>query len=49
LNQLFAKVAPALNAKTEDLEAVDGTVRVASDPGRRLSWKQACAKLAPCP
>jgi xanthine dehydrogenase YagR molybdenum-binding subunit len=49
LNQLFAKVAPALNAKPEELEAVNGTVRVAADPKRSLSWKQACAKLGALP
>jgi len=49
LNELFAKVAPALNAKPEDLEAVGGKVRVASDPGRSVSWKEACAKLGVTP
>ncbi|HKF44574.1 MAG TPA: xanthine dehydrogenase family protein molybdopterin-binding subunit [Thermoanaerobaculia bacterium] len=49
LNQLFAKVAPALNAKPEELEAVNGTVRVASDTKRSLPWKQACAKLGAMP
>ena len=42
---LFAKVAPALNAQPDDLEAVNGTVRVKSDPSRSLPWKQACAKI----
>jgi len=42
---LFEKVAPSLNAKPEELEAVDSTVRVAGDHSRSLSWKQACAKL----
>ncbi|HKO05486.1 MAG TPA: xanthine dehydrogenase family protein molybdopterin-binding subunit [Candidatus Acidoferrales bacterium] len=49
LNELFAKVAPALNAKPEDLEAVAGKVRVASDPGRAITWSQACAKLGATP
>jgi xanthine dehydrogenase YagR molybdenum-binding subunit len=49
LTQLFGKVAPALNAKPEELEAVNGTVRVAADPKRSLSWKQACAKLGAMP
>ncbi len=35
-DQLFAKVAPALKAQPEELEAVNGTVRVKSDPGRSL-------------
>lgn len=43
--QLFAKVASGLNAQPNDLEAVDGRVRVASDPSRGISWKEACSKL----
>ena len=46
---LFAKVAPALNAQPTDLESVNGTVRVKSDPSRSLSWKQACSKLGAVP
>jgi len=46
---LFAKAAPALNAQPADLEAVNGTVRVKSDPSRSLSWKQACSKLGAVP
>jgi xanthine dehydrogenase YagR molybdenum-binding subunit len=42
---LFAKVAPALNAQPDELQAADGRVQVKSDPGRSLSWKEACAKL----
>ncbi len=49
VNQLFGKVGPALNAKPEELEAVNGTVRVAADPKRSLPWKQACAKLGAMP
>jgi xanthine dehydrogenase YagR molybdenum-binding subunit len=48
-DQLFAKVAPALNAQPGDLECVNGTVRVKGDSGRSLSWKQACAKLGAMP
>ncbi|HJW99229.1 MAG TPA: xanthine dehydrogenase family protein molybdopterin-binding subunit [Terriglobales bacterium] len=44
-DQLFAKVAPALNAQPGDLEAIDGHVRVASNPSRSLSWKEGCSKL----
>ena len=44
-NQLFAKIAPALNVQPGDLETADGRVRVASDHNRSLSWKEACAKL----
>ena len=46
---LFAKAAPALNAQPSELECVNGTVRVKSDPSRSLSWKQACAKLGAMP
>jgi len=46
---LFAKVAQALNAQPDDLEAVNGTVRVKSDPSRGLAWKEACAKIGAMP
>ncbi len=46
---LFAKVAPALNAKPEELECVNGTVRVKADSSRSLSWKEACSKLGAMP
>lgn len=49
LDQIFAKVAPALEAKPEELEAVGGKIRVASAPARSLSWAQACAKLGGVP
>ncbi len=48
-DQLFAKVAPALKAQPEELEAVNATVRVKSDPSRSLSWKDACAKIGAMP
>ena len=46
---LFTAVAPALHAKPADLESVNGTVRVKSDPSRSLSWKQACSKIGARP
>ena len=46
---LFAKVAPALNAQPEELESVNGTVRVKGDSSRSLSWKEACSKLGAMP
>ncbi len=49
LNELLAKVAPYLDAKPDDLEAAEGTVRVAQDPGRAMTWNQACAKLGATP
>lgn len=45
--KLFDKAAPALKAQPSELEAVDGKVRVASDPGRSITWREACTKLAP--
>jgi xanthine dehydrogenase YagR molybdenum-binding subunit len=48
-DQLFAKVAGALKAQPEDLEAVNGTIRVKSAPSRSLSWKDACARLGTQP
>ena len=38
-------MAPSLDAKPEQLEAVNGTIRVKGAPNRSLAWKQACAKL----
>jgi xanthine dehydrogenase YagR molybdenum-binding subunit len=46
---LFVKVAPALNAQPDDLEAVKGTVRVKSDTSQSLSWKEACSKIGATP
>jgi xanthine dehydrogenase YagR molybdenum-binding subunit len=46
---LFEKVAPALNAKPEELECVKGVVRVKGAPDRSFTWKQACAKLGAMP
>lgn len=45
LNELLAKVAPALGATPDKLEAACGTIRVASDPTKAIAWHQACAKL----
>jgi xanthine dehydrogenase YagR molybdenum-binding subunit len=49
LNELFAKIAPSLDAKPEELEAWDGKVRVAGNPARAITWQQACAKLGAAP
>src|SRR5262249_33401932 len=49
LEELFAKVAPALSAQPTDLEAVGGNVRVKSNPAKSLAWKQATAKLGVTP
>jgi xanthine dehydrogenase YagR molybdenum-binding subunit len=49
LNELLDKVAPALGAKADDLEAVNGRIQVKGDPTKSLTWKQACAKLGATP
>jgi xanthine dehydrogenase YagR molybdenum-binding subunit len=49
LDQIFAKVAPALNAQPADLEAVGGKIQVKGNPARSLTWAQACAKLGTMP
>ena len=48
-DMLFEKVAPALKAKPEELEAASGMVRVKDDNSRSLSWKDACAKVGAVP
>jgi xanthine dehydrogenase YagR molybdenum-binding subunit len=49
LDQLFAKVAPALGVEPAALEAAGGRVRVKADPGKSLSWTEACGKLGGIP
>ena len=49
LNQLLEKVAPALEAKPAELEAVGGKIQVIGNPAKSLTWKQACAKLGTQP
>jgi xanthine dehydrogenase YagR molybdenum-binding subunit len=45
LDALFAAVAPSLGAPPDQLEAVDGHIRVKGNSAKSLTWKQACAKL----
>jgi xanthine dehydrogenase YagR molybdenum-binding subunit len=47
LAKLFEAAAPALSAQPEDLEAVDGTVRVKSDHKKSMTWAAACKKIGP--
>ncbi|HKP11983.1 MAG TPA: xanthine dehydrogenase family protein molybdopterin-binding subunit [Blastocatellia bacterium] len=49
LDALFAKAAPSLDARPEDLEAVGGRVLVKGQPNRSLTWQQACQKLGGMP
>lgn len=46
---LFAKAAPRLGATPDDLEAVEGTIRVKDSPDRQLTWKQALALFGRTP
>ena len=46
---LFAKVAPTLNAQPDQLECVNGTVRVKGYSSKSLSWKEACSKIGAMP
>jgi xanthine dehydrogenase YagR molybdenum-binding subunit len=47
LAKLYEVAAPALNAEPEQLEAVDGQIRVKGTPNKALSWAAACKKMAP--
>ena len=47
LAKLFEAVAPALNTQPENLEAVDGTVRVKGDTKKSMTWVAACKKIGP--
>jgi xanthine dehydrogenase YagR molybdenum-binding subunit len=49
LSEVLAKVAPRLGASADDLEAVAGAIRVKSDPGKSLPWKQAAAAIGVTP
>jgi xanthine dehydrogenase YagR molybdenum-binding subunit len=45
LDQLFAVVAPILGVPADQLVARDGFLQALGDSSKRLSWKEACAKL----
>ena len=45
LAKLFDAAAPSLNVPADQLEAVDGRIRVKGSPDKGMSWKQACQKL----
>jgi len=49
LNELLTKVAASLDAKAEELEAVNGKIQVIGNPAKSLTWKQACGKLGATP
>jgi xanthine dehydrogenase YagR molybdenum-binding subunit len=45
LAKLYEAAAPALGAQPEELEAVDGHIRVKSAPTKSLTWQAACKKI----
>jgi len=45
LEKLLEAVAPSLNVKPEELEAVDGKIQVKGNAAKSLTWKAACGKL----
>ncbi|UCF37256.1 MAG: xanthine dehydrogenase family protein molybdopterin-binding subunit [Acidobacteriota bacterium] len=45
LEQLLGRIAPELEAKPEDLEVINSTIRVKGDHSKSLSWKEATALL----
>jgi xanthine dehydrogenase YagR molybdenum-binding subunit len=49
LNEVLAKVAPTMGVAADQLEAIDGVVRVIGNPARNISWKDAAAKIGPTP
>jgi xanthine dehydrogenase YagR molybdenum-binding subunit len=49
LDQLYEKVAPALDAQPADLEAVGGKIQAKGNPARSLTWKEACRRLGASP
>jgi xanthine dehydrogenase YagR molybdenum-binding subunit len=46
---LFSMIAHTLSAQPDQLECVNGMVRVKNDPRRSLSWKDACRRLGAMP
>ena len=44
-DQLFAVVAPALGVPADQLVAVGGNIQAKDDASKKLTWKEACAKL----
>jgi xanthine dehydrogenase YagR molybdenum-binding subunit len=45
LDQLLAVVAPFLGVPADQLVAVGGNIQAQGDSSKKLSWKEACAKL----
>src|SRR5207249_11307540 len=49
LHELRTRVARRLGRQPDALEARNGEIRVAADPGKKISWKEACATLGVMP
>jgi xanthine dehydrogenase YagR molybdenum-binding subunit len=47
LAKLFEAAAPALGAQPEELEAIDGNIRVKGTPAKTMTWVAACKKIGP--
>lgn len=47
LQKLFEAIAPSLSVPADQLEAIDGRIRVINNPDKGMSWQQACQKLGP--
>jgi xanthine dehydrogenase YagR molybdenum-binding subunit len=45
LVKLYEAAAPALSAQPDDLEAVDGHIRVKGNPNKSITWAAACKKI----
>jgi xanthine dehydrogenase YagR molybdenum-binding subunit len=45
LNEVMAKAAGQLGVGADMLEAREGVIRVASDPSKKITWKNACSLL----
>jgi xanthine dehydrogenase YagR molybdenum-binding subunit len=49
LRMIFDKAAPALGTNPDNLEAVDGHIRVQGKPDQKLTWRQAAALFGRAP
>ena len=44
-NELFARIAPALNVEPSALVAKDGRIHVKDNPAQGMPWRDACKRL----
>jgi xanthine dehydrogenase YagR molybdenum-binding subunit len=47
--KVYEAVGPSLGAQPDQLEAVDGHIRVKGTPGKSLTWTAACRKIGTTP